>query len=130
MITSAKNGVSPKYLDIRDELEREILGGKYGQTGALPHERDLAFRFGTTRLTLRKAMEDLENRRLIRRIRGKGTFVIHKMERVRTAYIGVSFFSSLNSSMAFGAAVDVLDQYNRFPVVVRYGPDDLAKEAD
>ncbi|MFV2088321.1 GntR family transcriptional regulator [Micromonospora sp. LOL_021] len=41
----------------------------------LPTERDLAQEFGVSRMTVRQALERLENERLVYRVRGAGTFV-------------------------------------------------------
>jgi GntR family transcriptional regulator len=51
-------------------IERELAPHE-----RLPTERDLAQEFGVSRMTVRQALERLENERLVYRVRGAGTFV-------------------------------------------------------
>lgn len=46
----------------------------------LPSEKGLAERFDVSRATVRKALADLESRLLITRVRGRGTFVPHRLD--------------------------------------------------
>jgi GntR family phosphonate transport system transcriptional regulator len=65
------------WRQIATALEQEIAGGERAmQPGArLPTEAVLAARFGVNRHTLRRAMEELEARGLIRVEQGRGAFV-------------------------------------------------------
>lgn len=56
-------------------LEREIAAGTYGAGGRLPTEAQLSARFGVNRHTVRRALEDLSRRGLIRIEQGRGSFV-------------------------------------------------------
>ncbi len=55
-----------KHLRIASLLERRIQKGDYALAG-LPAERDLADEIGTSRVTLRKALEELEDKGLLAR---------------------------------------------------------------
>lgn len=65
----------PIYLRIRHKIEERIERGDYAPGSALPSENDLAEEFGTTRLTVRNAMDALVERGVVRRVQGKGAFV-------------------------------------------------------
>ena len=64
---------SPRYLDIAATLDREI--SLLAPNSLLPTELQLANRFGVSRITIRGALDLLENSGLISRLRGRGTIV-------------------------------------------------------
>lgn len=57
------------YLDLRKELEEEYKKGEKILT-----EKDMCEKYGVSRLTVRRALEELEKEGLIERKRGQGTF--------------------------------------------------------
>lgn len=65
----------PIYLRIRRNIMRRIERGDYVAGSAIPSENELALEFGTTRLTVRAAVDALVERGLVRRVQGKGAFV-------------------------------------------------------
>ncbi len=56
-------------------LALEILNGAYDPKFPIPSEHQLCRRFGVSRVTVRLALSDLQNRGLIYRHHGKGTFI-------------------------------------------------------
>lgn len=58
-------------------LAQEILSGTYDPKFPIPSEHQLCRRFGVSRVTVRLALSDLQNRGLIYRHHGKGTFIHH-----------------------------------------------------
>lgn len=56
-------------------LAQEILSGTYDPKFPIPSEHQLCRRFGVSRVTVRLALSDLQNRGLIYRHHGKGTFI-------------------------------------------------------
>ncbi|MBK7474396.1 MAG: GntR family transcriptional regulator [Betaproteobacteria bacterium] len=67
--------VSPLYHQIKENITRQIVSGRWLSGHELPSETDLCGHFGVSRGTLRRALDDLENRGLIVRRQGRGTFV-------------------------------------------------------
>ena len=66
---------APLYLQVKEGLEGQIRGGEYREGDKLPSERELCERFGVSRITVRQALEMLENQGLVSTSQGKGTFV-------------------------------------------------------
>ena len=64
---------------ITGQLRQAIQEGHYTHGEKLPAERQLAEAFGTSRTTVRMALDHLENERLVTRRVGSGTFVNYRL---------------------------------------------------
>ena len=69
-------GPVPIYVQVVDYVAARIQSGEWRPGYRLPAERDLAERWGVAYLTIRKAMSELRERRLIVSVQGRGTYVI------------------------------------------------------
>ncbi len=67
----------PLSLQIHDRLQRRILNGEWAYGALLPSEHELCAEYGISRGTVRLVLAELEKEGLIRRERGRGTFVAH-----------------------------------------------------
>lgn len=63
------------WRQIAESVEADIVGGAAPPGSRLPTEAELAARFGVNRHTVRRAMEELERRSLVRIEQGRGSFV-------------------------------------------------------
>lgn len=70
----------PLYLDIRRDLHMRLAMGEYTTGAAIPSEAKLAEQYGMTKVTVRNALDGLEEEGLIVRVQGKGTFATHGLE--------------------------------------------------
>jgi len=65
----------PRYQTIANEFRARVYAGDFHVGSQLPLEGELAGHYGVARGTVRKALAVLEGEGLVRRERGKGTFV-------------------------------------------------------
>lgn len=70
----AKSAIAPLHHQVYLTLRNELLSGHYGDTGPLPDEPSLALQFGVSRMTLRRALDRLQQEKLIVRKPRLGTF--------------------------------------------------------
>lgn len=70
--------VSVPYLDLVSALEHQVARSRPGERVASEHE--LAAATGVSRPTARAALQELERRYLVRRVRGSGTFVNRRVD--------------------------------------------------
>ena len=73
---SAPEGKAPKYRQIVDSLRAGITGGQYKDGARLPSEAELVRRFGVSRMTAVKAMQQLQQEGLLVRRTGSGTYAV------------------------------------------------------
>ena len=69
------NSVIPLYKQIVRALSDSIANGTYRPGDKLPTEAELIEQFGVSRITVRSAIKEIEDAGLVKRARGKGTFV-------------------------------------------------------
>lgn len=80
------------YNRLADTLRHSILGGRWQPGQQLPTEQALCKTFGASRITVRRALQILEEELLVRRRQGSGTFVsptpTRKIPILNTDYFG------------------------------------------
>lgn len=72
----------PMYRQLADLLRGRIVEGETSVGDKIPSEAQLSESFGISRITVRQALDELENDGLLQRVPGKGTFVKHSVARV------------------------------------------------
>ncbi|MFO8089438.1 MAG: GntR family transcriptional regulator [Desulfatiglandaceae bacterium] len=70
-----KNSYIPLYVQLSDILAKYIRENNLDEGDSIPSENDLTIYYGISRNTVRQAFQILESQDIIRRVRGKGTFV-------------------------------------------------------
>ena len=65
----------PIYRVIADDLLAQITSGELPVASQLPSEAEMASRYGVSRMTVRQAMDQLENLKVIVRHQGSGSYV-------------------------------------------------------
>ena len=119
---SKSSSKEPLYQRIFSDLKRRIDGGEWGNGAILPTENELCETYQVSRGTVRQVLAEMEKEGLVRRERGRGTFLIHSgLEKpIQTAnhptisfivpYVRDSFVSSIllgveSTARASGCAV-------------------------
>ncbi|HEY8364525.1 MAG TPA: GntR family transcriptional regulator [Haloplasmataceae bacterium] len=68
--------MKPKYLKIYEDLLKKLENKTYDYGDMLPTEMELCKIYGTSRMTINKVIQMLQNEERVIRKRGKGTFVV------------------------------------------------------
>ena len=125
----------PKYERLKDYLMTELTAGRLRPGDALPSEPKLAESLQVARNTVRQALNDLEQQGLVRRVKGRGTY-IHDDARRRLKHgldafalivpetLGGDFYGSLLHG--FQKACNAVHN----EVIVRSSNNDLREQAD
>src|SRR4029079_4340481 len=66
---------APKHRQVYEALLQQIVSGRVKAGGRLPSEADLVHRFGASRITVARALRDLQVAGFVERRAGSGTFV-------------------------------------------------------
>lgn len=64
-----------KYEEIANKIRKDIINGKYKVNEQLPLEKEMCERYSVSRITIKKAVDELVNDGLVVKRRGAGTFV-------------------------------------------------------
>lgn len=87
-ISPDKETTTPLYMQIAKNIRTRISEGKVAVGEALPPERDLCHMTGTSRVTIRKALDQLVEDKIIQRKQGAGTFVLPRIEHLESSLKG------------------------------------------
>src|SRR5919108_276352 len=96
-VRAAANNGAPLYLKLKKSIEDAVRRGLIGPGDALPSERDIAARADVSRVTVRKAVQDLVKGGILVQRHGSGTFVAPRVERVEQS---LSLLTSFTEDMA------------------------------
>lgn len=67
----------PLYAQLMERIRVDILAGVYPVGERIPPEHEIEMRYGVSRVTVRRAIQELTGAGLLERKQGKGTFVSH-----------------------------------------------------
>ena len=95
---------SHKYREILEKIQRDITSGRYKPGQRLPSEAELIRRYGTSRMTVFRAMHELQLMGVVTRRVGSGTYVAQNASR---------------ESHVFGLLIPELGQTEIFEVICK-----------
>jgi GntR family histidine utilization transcriptional repressor len=70
------NNATPLYEQIKNAIDQRIESEEWPPNFQVPSEEELAGEFGSSRLTVRRALRELQSDGVLLRVQGRGTFVI------------------------------------------------------
>jgi GntR family transcriptional regulator len=109
----------PLYLQIADELLRQIESGSLSPGDRLPSERDLSQMLDVNRMTLRRALKVLESKNLLIRRPGHGTYIAEPVIEREATHL-VPFTRGMQErGYVPGARLILLDRQMAEPKVAR-----------
>ena len=65
------NSIVPLYAQIVEQLRHDIQAGLYRQTGRLPTEGELSDQYHVSRITIRRAVDELVSQGLVEKSRAR-----------------------------------------------------------
>ena len=92
-----KESLVPLYSQIEEIFEKKIISNEWSEGYKLPSENELAKMYAVSNITIKRALHELVEKNMLRRIRGKGTFVSSK-QKDENIYNLVTFGSEQNGS--------------------------------
>lgn len=94
MKLNERKSSKPLYVQLVDAIKKDINSGKHAVGSKLPSESELCEIYGVSRITIRRAITELEDQGVVRKQHGIGTFVLnqHKIKRELVAVNGFSEF--------------------------------------
>jgi len=105
---------TPLYHQLYSLLKNAILNGSIDNGVQLPTEKELSQTFDVSRITAKRAMDELANEQLVERRRGKGTHVIYQYspQPVKAPLVGML---QEIESMARHTTVRIIDCLDKTP---------------
>lgn len=94
---------SPKYIQIRNMILDDIRTGRLKEGDQLPTREEMLTQYSVTRTTIDKAISDLNQRKILKSITKRGTFVAGQSVAIKTAVIyDTSLISSIGLRQSMG----------------------------
>lgn len=86
----------PMYIKIHNQIKRDVENHVYKVGDRIPAERQLAVKFGVSRMTLRQAIKTLEEEGILERRLGSGTYVAS--QKVQEKMSGIMSFTEITQA--------------------------------
>lgn len=88
-----KESAASKYKQIKEDIVDDILSGIYEPGDKIPKQNEYAEFYNVSRLTVRRAIDDLVRKGILRTEKGKGTYV-REIAKKAYSYRRLAGFSS------------------------------------
>jgi len=95
-----ENAIVPLYQQVKEDIKSAIQRGKYKPKEKIPAEPDLSAEYSVSRITIRRAVEELCNEGYLVKMQGRGTFV--STPRIHRKFAGKKLESFTKTCEAYG----------------------------
>ncbi len=102
-----KKRTKAKFNQVSAEIEKRIHEGIYVSSQKLPSEYDLAKEFDCSRLTIRKAIDDLIGKNILVKRRGKGSYVMSQ-PKIQSGRSGLQGFTEAAKAYGKTSSTEVI----------------------
>ena len=124
-----ESGNGPRYVQLRERLSEAIGKGILAPGSALPSEREIGNLTDLSRVTVRKAIQELVDSGDIVQRQGSGSFVTEKAERLQQSLSHLTSFSEDMARRGMKTSVRMLEQSVCLPSVDEIAALDLPEGA-
>lgn len=112
-----EKGAKPYYIQIKDIYHDKIINGEYKLGDRIESELEIQNAFGVSRITARQAVLELEKEGMVKRGRGKGTFVIWQPAIEEELSHIMSFTKEMESRNRVPGTTGLTVSIERFPEI-------------
>ncbi|GGB39213.1 UTRA domain-containing protein [Virgibacillus dakarensis] len=103
----------PLYHQLKQIIIEDIESGKYETGEQLPTEMELCKKYGVSRITVRRAVSDLVDEKILYRKQGKGTFVSES--KIKRELISIGSFSDITTQSGKEPSTQILENKIKKP---------------
>jgi GntR family histidine utilization transcriptional repressor len=68
------------YARVKEFLKQGLSSGRWPPGALMPSESELVAQFGVSRMTVTRALRELQNEGLVTRVQGLGTYAAHLLQ--------------------------------------------------
>ncbi|KXF91959.1 GntR family transcriptional regulator [Phaeobacter inhibens] len=104
------DAAGPRYVRLRQRIEDGIETGLLPKSAPLPAEREIATLTGLSRVTVRRAMQDLVDRGIIVQRQGSGSFVADGTPKVEQSLSQLTSFTEDMERRGYDTSVEWLER--------------------
>ncbi len=106
-----ENSLTPLYQQVLGDIKAHIISGDYHPGDKLPSEAELSELYSVSRVTVRRALDELAGEGYLSSRQGKGTFVNHrKLTRKIRQSSDISSFTNVCAEMGLVAGARLLER--------------------
>ncbi|MGX7419795.1 GntR family transcriptional regulator, LSA1692 subfamily [Carnobacterium gallinarum] len=96
------------YLEVSDQIRSRISDGTYSSAQKLPSEYELAKEYAVSRLTVRKAIDELIKQDILIKYKGKGTYIMTQ-QKIQSGRGGLQGFTEAAKAYGLSSETKVIE---------------------